>query len=148
MRDGCDARHDDCAASTPKRPACVPEADIEEDCYATPTTSNSKRRRGESYCGTPMSQAETPSSLDRGTPLDDCDDGYTTPTEEVHGLRRAVYSKCATTGFAPPEKCFAPWRPRCRPGDNSIAVLHMVGGADSPWSDDASLEAGMSRKSS
>jgi hypothetical protein len=26
--------------------------------------------------------------------------------------RRPDYSQCASTGFAPPEKCFAPCRPR------------------------------------
>ena len=110
------------------------------------TPGNSKRRRILSFCDTPLSQAETPLAMDESmetTPiaspatarvrdlvslpafsLFDSDDGYSTPSEDgdhVQVIRRPAYNQCATTGFAPPEKCFAPWRPRRPPASNSSA---------------------------
>ena len=144
----------------------------EEDGYDTPTSTSAspghhKRRRIISFCDTPLSQAETPMDMDdlsiENTPtaspgtaraledlgsfptfsLDDSDDGYTTPDEDGDKrIRRPVYNQCATTGFAPPEKCFAPWRPR-RPLTNHAGHLAQVFGlaGESTTSDVASVHA-------
>jgi hypothetical protein len=79
--------------------------------YDTP--SSGKRRRSGNVFETPLLEAGTPSPMHLNTPpaLDVSDDGYETPSEDLLGPVRCVdYSQVATTGFAPPEKCFAPRR--------------------------------------
>ena len=113
-QDGEDAR-----CEGPHDATCIARKDgtVEDQSSSTDsrydTPSSGKRRRSGNVLETPLLEARTPSPMHLNKPpaLDVSDNGYETPSEDLLGPVRCVdYSQVATTGFAPPEKCFAPRR--------------------------------------